>query len=318
MRKYMVLTACLLCACLTACGNAPAADSSQTPAATQAPAETTHAIAETTQPTADTTQPLETEPAPIATGDDVITPDAVGFEGMDPVGADALKEGTYSIDVDSSSSMFRITECQLIVANGKMAAVMTMSGTGYSYVFMGTPEEAVSAEQESYIASVAVGDLHTFTVPVEALNKEIDCAAFSKKKEQWYARTLVFRADSLPDEAFGDVQKVTAESLGLADGEYTVDVRLEGGSGKASVQSPAKLTVAGGKATAEIIWSSNKYDYMVVGDEKILPVSTEEFSVFEIPVAAFDYALKVSADTTAMSTPHEIAYTLYFDSASIK
>ena len=110
----------------------------------------------------------------------------------------------------------------------------------------------------------------------------------------------------------------TVESLSISDGEYTVDVKLEGGSGKASVQSPAKLTVKDGKASAEIIWSSNKYDYMIVDDEKILPTSTDEFSVFDIPVAGFDYKLAVKADTTAMSTPHEIEYTLFFDSESIK
>ena len=93
---------------------------------------------------------------------------------------------------------------------------------------------------------------------------------------------------------------------------------LEGGSGRASVQSPAKLTVSGSKATAEIIWSSNKYDYMIVDDEKLLPVDTTKFSVFEIPDASFDRKLTVHADTTAMSTPHEIEYTLYFDSSTIK
>ena len=72
-----------------------------------------------------------------------------------------------------------------------------------------------------------------------------------------------------------------------------------------------------GKATAEIIWSSNKYDYMVVNGEHIDPISMEEFSIFEIPVAAFDKPLAVSADTTAMSEPHEIEYTLCFSSASL-
>ena len=111
---------------------------------------------------------------------------------------------------------------------------------------------------------------------------------------------------------------VTAETLELADGEYTIAVTLEGGSGKASVQSPAKLTVSGGEATAELIWSSNKYDYMRVNDVQYLPTDTTEFSVFEIPVTEFDRKLNVTADTTAMSTPHEIEYTLYFDSSSIE
>ena len=128
----------------------------------------------------------------------------------------------------------------------------------------------------------------------------------------------MFRADSLPKEALAEGAYTSLESLSLEEGEYRIDVKLEGGSGKASVQSPAKLTVKDGKAFAEIIWSSNKYDYMVVDSEKIMPVSTDEFSVFEIPVTGFDYRMPVSADTTAMSTPHEIEYTLYFDSSTIE
>ena len=45
--------------------------------------------------------------------------------------------------------------------------------------------------------------------------------------------------------------------------------------------------------------------------------TTEPGSTFEIPVAAFDTELTVIGDTTAMSTPHEIEYTLNFDSATL-
>lgn len=241
----------------------------------------------------------------------------VGFEGMEAISAESVKSGEYDIKVDSSSSMFKISACKLIVADGKMTAKMTMSGSGYEYLFMGTEEEAEKASESDRIAAETADDVVSFTVPVEALDKEIDCAAFSKRKEQWYGRKLVFRADSLPKEAFSEDMFITVDSLSLEDGEYNVDVKLEGGSGKASVQSPAKLTIKDGKAFAEIVWSSNKYDYMVVGGEKIMPVSTDEFSVFEIPVDGFDYKMKISADTTAMSTPHEIEYTLFFDSASV-
>jgi len=103
-----------------------------------------------------------------------------------------------------------------------------------------------------------------------------------------------------------------------ADGTYTCDVTLEGGSGRATVESPAALTVADGKMTATIVWSSPNYDYMIVDGEKYLPTNTEGNSTFEIPVAALDTALNVTADTVAMSTPHEIEYTLTFDSASLK
>ena len=140
-----------------------------------------------------------------------------------------------------------------------------------------------------------------------------------KKKEKWYDRVLVFRADSLPADALTDAAQVTAESLGLADGCYTVEVSMEGGSGRVSVESPAKLVVKDQKAVAEVVWSSPNYDYMKVGEEKFLPVNQGgETSVFEIPVTVFDRKMAVAADTTAMSTPHEIEYTLLFDSASIK
>ena len=106
--------------------------------------------------------------------------------------------------------------------------------------------------------------------------------------------------------------------LSLEDGEYAIEVTMTGGSGKASIQSPALLTVTDGTAYISITWSSSNYDYMIVDGEKYLPTNTEGNSTFEIPVAALDTALDVTADTVAMSTPHEIEYTLTFDSASLK
>ena len=94
-------------------------------------------------------------------------------------------------------------------------------------------------------------------------------------------------------------------------------MKLEGGSGKATVTSPAEFTVKDGKVTASVEWSSPYYDYMLIDGEKYLPTNTEGNSTFEIPVAALDTALAVTADTVAMSTPHEIDYTLTFDSATL-
>lgn len=105
--------------------------------------------------------------------------------------------------------------------------------------------------------------------------------------------------------------------IDMEDGEYAIAVDLEGGSGKASVTTPAELTVQDGHAYATIVWSSSNYDYMIVGDEKYLPINEEGYSTFEIPVLVFDEAMPVIADTTAMSTPHEIEYTLTFHSDEI-
>lgn len=275
------------------------------------PETTEEAVVETTEETTDNSDKIAGE------GETVEAVEVVE-DGMVPVTADQLVDGTYDIVVDSSSEMFNIEAATLTVADGKMTCDMTMGGTGYLYLYMGTGEEAVAADEADYIPFVEDGEVHHFVVPVEALDAAEDCAAFSKKKEKWYERQLCFRADSLPIDAFVEGTVDTVESLKLADGTYTIDATLQGGSGRATITSPATLTIAGGKATLTVEWNSPNYDYMIVGGEKYLPVNTDGNSVFEIPVEAFNYRMPVSADTTAMSTPHEIAYHITLDADSIK
>lgn len=272
-----------------------------------------------TNPAPEETGSVGTASAQVASAEEMAAPEQVGEEGMEPINGEQVNDGVYDITVDSSSRMFHITSCELTVQDGKMSAVMTMSGTGYLYVFMGTGEQAVQADESEYIGfeQTDSGE-HTFTVPVEALDKEISCTAFSKNKKKWYDRTLVFRADSLPTDALSEAVRTTPESLQLQDGTYTVEVTLTGGSGRATVSSPAELVVADGTVTARLVWSSPNYDYMKVDGVQYKPVNTEGNAAFDIPVTVFDYKMPVSADTTAMSTPHEIEYFLYFDSSSIK
>jgi len=111
---------------------------------------------------------------------------------------------------------------------------------------------------------------------------------------------------------------VYASGIGLTDGTYEIEVTMSGGSGKAHVESPAVMNVRDGLATARIVFSSPNYDYMRVEEQTYYPVNTEGNSAFEIPVTVFDGEMQVIADTTAMSAPHEITYTLYFDSASVR
>ena len=104
----------------------------------------------------------------------------------------------------------------------------------------------------------------------------------------------------------------------LEDGEYSIQVELEGGSGKASVSSPTLMLVKEGKMYARLQWSSSNYDYMIVDGEKYLNESEEgRNSVFTVPVTALDDKMEVIADTLAMGAPHEIDYTLTFYEASI-
>lgn len=120
-----------------------------------------------------------------------------------PIHGDRLVDGSYEITVDSSSSMFRVVRCVLTVEDGNMTAAMTMSGQGYGMVYMGTGEEAAQDSEEHYVPFVLEeSGEKTFAVPVEALDVETDCAAWSIRKEKWYDRVLVFESAGLPAEAF--------------------------------------------------------------------------------------------------------------------
>lgn len=277
----------------------------------------------TTLPMPDGAAPVVTdsasESAQVASSGEMAAPEELNTDGLTPVTVDQLKDGEYEIQVDSSSSMFKITACTLTVDDGQMIARMTMGGTGYLRVYMGTGEQAAAAAESDCIPYEENADgTHSFTVPVEALNKAIDCAAFSKNKEKWYERQLVFRADDLPEEAYLTSRYTTAEALGLEDGDYTAPVTLAGGSGRAQVESPAKLHLENGQLTATIVWSSSNYDYMKMDGEKFELENAEGNSTFVIPVKGFDAPLNVLADTVAMSTPHEIEYTLTFDSSALQ
>lgn len=316
---------------------------------------------------AEVTESTEKESSDLVAGDDEKAPaQEVGTEGMVPVYGKDIADGTYSIEVESSSSMFRIEKAELTVADGEMSAVITLGGKGYLRLFMGTGEEAVAADESAYAEYKEDAEgAYTYEISVEALNKELECTGFSKRKEKWYDHQICFDAATLPKEALlielpaedasgedvatentetdsadgavigtenteatGEEESQDCETVpilyleqaetDLADGTYKINVDLAGGSGKATVESPATLKVSEKKATAVIVWSSPNYDYMIVNGEKYLPVNTEGNSTFEIPVLLFDGEMPVTADTVAMGTPHEIEYTLTFHTDSIE
>ena len=255
----------------------------------------------------------------VADASQMTTVEDVVEEGMTPLYASSLLEGVYPVTVDCSSSMFRIADCLLTVQGGAISARLTMGGKSYGWVYPGTAQEAAAADHADHIpAQFDENGATVFEIPVQGLDMGIPCAAFSLNKELWYDRTLVFRSDSLPLSAFADEVLVTPASLQLADGVYSVEVSLTGGSGKAREESPAHLTVSDGVCTAEIVWGSKNYDYMKVEGVQYFPINTEGNSAFEIPVTVFDRPMAVIADTVAMSQPHEISYSLLFDSSSLQ
>ena len=231
----------------------------------------------------------------------------------------ALTDGVYTADFDTDSSMFHANEAcdgkgTLTVENGPMTCHVRLASTHIVNLYLGKASDAADHEADwlqPTTDTVTYSDgtseeVYGFDIPVSAVDADFDLAILGTKGK-WYDHVVSVR---------NAVQQ--AGTAAPADGTYTCEVTLEGGSGRATVESPAALTVADGKMTAAIVWSSPNYDYMLVDGEKYLPTNTEGNSTFEIPVAALDTALDVTADTVAMSTPHEIEYTLTFDSASLK
>ena len=232
----------------------------------------------------------------------------------------ALPDGVYTADFETDSSMFHANEAcdgkgTLTVENGEMTFHVSLASKKIVNLYPGKAADAEANESDwlqPTTDTVTYSDgtseeVYGFDIPVSALDTDFDLAILGTKGK-WYDHVVSVR---------NAVEKAADAEI-PADGSYTCEVTLEGGSGRATVESPAALTVADGKMTAAIVWSSPNYDYMIVDGEKYLPTNTEGNSTFEIPVAALDTALTVTAETVAMSTPHEIEYTLTFAADSLK
>ena len=236
----------------------------------------------------------------------------------------ALADGVYTADFNTDSSMFHANEAcdgkgTLTVKDGVMTIHVSLVSKTIVNLFPGLAEDAQKDGAELLqptTDTVTYSDglseeVYGFDIPVPALDTEFDLALIGKKGV-WYDHKVSV-SNPVPVEDAGK----TVQDLALADGTYTAEVAFSGGSGRSHVESPVTITVADGKATATLIWSSSKYDYMVVDGVRYDVLTTEPGSTFEIPIAAFDTDLPVVGDTTAMSTPHEIEYTLNFSSGSL-
>ena len=296
----LALSALLLFALLTGCAQKEAEPAAAEPAqpAAEAPAE---APADEEASAAEPAEEPAEEPAP-----------------AEP----ALPDGVYTAEFNTDSSMFHANEaCEgkgtLTVKDGSMTIHVSLASKSIVNLFYGLAEDAQKDGAELLqptTATVTYSDglseeVNGFDIPVPALDEEFDVAIIGTKGKWYDHKVSVTNAVLKEDDA-------AAPAETLADGTYTIAVTLEGGSGKANIQSPCTLTVADGKMTATIVWSSSHYDYMLVDGERCDVLSTENGSTFEIPVAALDTPLAVVGDTTAMSTPHEIDYTLTFDASS--
>jgi len=274
----------------------------------------------------------------------------VGKYGMVPIYGRDIEDGTYAVQVGSTSPFFKIVEAELTVRGDEMTADITIGSRSYLYVYMGTAEQAGSVPEGDWIPGDEGQRFTVFTIPVPALNAPFECAAYSRNRQIWYDRQLLIDAADLPRDALAfelpdyelaekailafepedtaasdDGEAEAAEpaapepvTLPRTDGEYSIEVNLAGGSGRANVSSPTLLIVREGRAYARLLWSSPYYDYMVIGETIYENLTTDGGnSTFEIPITAMDDPMEVIADTTAMGDPIEIEYTLTFYSESL-
>ncbi len=242
-----------------------------------------------------------------------------------------LPDGIYTAEFRTDSSMFRANEaCEgrgtLTVENGQMTIHISLGSKKIVNLYAGLAEDAkkdgaellMPTEDTVTYSDGMTEEVYGFDVPVPVLEKEFDLALIGTKGI-WYDHKVSVSNPQLLQEENPQEQTAQEETITMPeDGTYTIELTLEGGSGKAQILSPATITVAGEAVTAVVEWSSSNYDYMVVNGEKYLPVNTEGNSVFEIPILLFDEPMTIIGDTVAMSTPHEVEYTITFHSDTIE
>lgn len=279
MKKTIRIIPVLLAVLLLAGCGAPAA-----PAVTAAPT-----VAEETAAVTSAIPTQETEPA---------------------VAAKVLPDGEYTVDFETDSGMFRANEAcngkgTLTVKDGVQTLHVSLQSKKIVNLYVGTAEAAQQSGAvwlEPTVDTVTYSDglseeVFGFDVPVVSVGQEFDLAIIGTKGV-WYDH------------------KVSVQNPVPQEGTYTCAVTLSGGSGKASVASPADLVSDGETLTATVQWSSPHYEYMIVDGVQYDPIQQEGNSTFQIPVV-LDADMAVSASTVAMSEPHLVEYTLYFDGATL-
>ena len=279
MKKTIRIIPVLLAVLLLAGCGTPA-----TPAVTTAPT-----TAEETAAVTSATPTQETEPA---------------------VAAKVLPDGEYTVDFETDSGMFRANEAcngkgTLTVKDGVQTLHVSLQSKKIVNLYVGTAEAAQQSGAvwlEPTVDTVTYSDglseeVFGFDIPVVSVGQEFDLAIIGTKGV-WYDH------------------KVSVQNPVPQEGTYTCAVTLSGGSGRASVSSPADLVSDAETLTATIQWSSPNYEYMLVDGVQYDPIQTEGNSTFQIPVV-LDMDMAVSASTVAMSEPHLVEYTLYFDSATL-
>ena len=302
MNKIIIVGGLSACLLLGGCGAGQAADATS--------AESTVAAQESTVTPTESTETAET-----------VSTETAQDKAQ-------LPDGVYAAEFSTDSSMFHVSEAcdgkgTLTVKDGVMTIHISLGSKKILNLYSGLAEDAakdgaVLLEPTTDTVTYSDGmteEVYGFDVPVPVIGEEFDLALIGTKGK-WYDHKVKV-SDPVAEDS-REAANGFFDMSALADGSYTIELTMEGGSGRASIQSPAQLAIADGAATATLEWSSPNYDYMLVNGEKYLPVNTEGNSVFEVPVEALDAPLTMIGDTVAMSTPHEVEYTVTFHSDTLQ
>lgn len=302
MNKIIIVGGLSACLLLGGCGAGQAADVTS--------AESTIAAQESTVTPTESTEAAET-----------VSMETTQNEAQ-------LPDGVYTAEFSTDSSMFHVSEAcdgkgTLTVKDGVMTIHISLGSKKILNLYPGLAEDAakdgaVLLQPTTDTVTYSDGmteEVYGFDVPVPVIGEEFDLALIGTKGK-WYDHKVKV-SDPVAEDS-REAANGSFDMSALADGSYTIELTMEGGSGRASIQSPAQLAIADGAVTATLEWSSPNYDYMLVNGEKYLPVNTEGNSVFEVPVEALDTPLTMIGDTVAMSTPHEVEYTVTFHSETLE
>lgn len=250
-----------------------------------------------------------------------------------PAPSNVPSDGIYSTTAETGASMFKVVGVKLTVKNGKMSAVITLSGEGYDYLYMGTATDAAThtgnwikySGSAVYTLDGETKTGRTYEIPVSALDTPLTIASHSERQKKWYDRTVTISSKNL--KKTGDIP---AEGT-PADGIYSTSAVT--GAAMFKVVG-TKLTVKNGKMTALITLSGIGYDYLYMGtgadaanhtDQWIKYKGTATYTLdgetktgrtYEIPVAALDKPITVASH----SESHKKWYdrTITFSSKDLK
>lgn len=137
-----------------------------------------------------------------------------------PAGVPA--DGVYTTTAETGTMMFRVVEIILTVKNGKMSAEITLSGTGYDYLYMGTAAEAAGNEsqwigckdeQKSYIENGEEKTGRSYIIPISTLDTPLAMASHSVKRDRWYDRSITVSSK--------DLKKISSDEAGSNQGVNT-------------------------------------------------------------------------------------------------